>query len=101
MSRSGMRTSAQRLAERGVMPMFGFPTRERPLHTSPAVAPDAREPLSRDMDIAISEFAPGSELVKDKAQHIVVGLVALRPARATRCRHPEGALVEAAVCQAC
>lgn len=91
---------AQRLAEQGVMPMFGFPTRERDLHTSPAWRRDAREPLSRDIDIAISEFAPGSELVKDKAQHLVVGLVNYDQ-RGRVVPHPEGPLVEAAVCKAC
>jgi Lhr-like helicase len=91
---------AQRLAEQGVMPMFGFPTRERALHTSSAWRRDAREPLSRDIDIAISEFAPGSELVKDKAQHLVVGLVDYDRS-GNVLPNPEGPLVEAAVCTAC
>lgn len=90
----------QRLAERGVMPMFGFPTRERPLHTSQPWRRDAREPLSRDMDIAISEFAPGSELVQDKAQHVVVGLVHYDQ-RGNPLADPQGPMVDAAVCQAC
>jgi hypothetical protein len=90
----------QRLAERGVMPMFGFPTRERPLHTSEPWHRDAREPLSRDMDIAISEFAPGSELVQDKAQHLVVGLVHYDQ-RGNPLPDPQGPMVDAAVCQSC
>jgi hypothetical protein len=90
----------QRLAEHGVMPMFGFPTRERKLHTSSPWRRDAREPLSRDMDIAISEFAPGSELVKDKAQHIVVGL-ADYDSRDNSVANPEGQLAHAAVCSSC
>jgi hypothetical protein len=90
----------QRLAEHGVMPMFGFPTRERKLHTSSPWRRDAREPLSRDMDIAISEFAPGSELVKDKAQHIVVGL-ADYDSRNNSLANPEGQLAHAAVCASC
>ncbi len=77
--------------------MFGFPTRERDLHTSSAWRRDAREPLSRDIDIAISEFAPGSELVKDKAQHLVVGLVHY-DRRGNVLPNPEGPLVDAAVC---
>ena len=91
---------AQRLAERGVMPMFGFPTRERPLYTSAPWRRDAREPLSRDMDIAISEFAPGNELVQDKAQHVVVGLVHY-DRRGRVLPAPEGLLIEAAVCTSC
>lgn len=89
-----------RLAESGVMPMFGFPTRERSLHTSSAWRRDAKEPLSRDIDIAISEFAPGSELVKDKAQHLVVGLVDYDQ-RGKEVPHPEGSLTPAAVCRSC
>lgn len=90
----------QRLAEHGIMPMFGFPTRERKLHTSSGWRRDAREPLSRDMDIAISEFAPGSELVKDKAQHVVVGLVDY-DSRGNTVPNPEGPLARAAVCSSC
>jgi hypothetical protein len=90
----------QRLAEHGVMPMFGFPTRERKLHTSSPWRRDAREPLSRDMDIAISEFAPGSELVKDKAQHMVVGLVDY-DSRKNSVANPEGPLAHAAICAEC
>lgn len=91
---------SQRLAEHGVLPMFGFPTRERKLHTTAAWRRDATEPLSRDMDIAISEFAPGSELVKDKAQHLVVGLADYdRQGRPVA--NPEGPLAPAAVCSAC
>ncbi len=90
----------QRLAEHGVMPMFGFPTRERKLHTSSGWRRDAREPLSRDMDIAISEFAPGSELVKDKAQHVVVGLVDY-DSRGNTVPNPEGPLARAAMCSSC
>lgn len=90
----------QRLAEHGVMPMFGFPTRERKLHTSSGWRRDAREPFSRDMDIAISEFAPGSELVKDKAQHVVVGLVDY-DSRGNTVPNPEGPLARAAVCSSC
>lgn len=91
---------AQRLAEHGVMPMFGFPTRERKLYTSSPWRRDAREPLSRDMDIAISEFAPGSELVKDKAQHMVVGLVEYERKK-NAVPNPEGPLAEAAICSSC
>ncbi len=64
---------AQSLAEGGLLPMFGFPTQVKVLH---AIHP-FREPntLDRDAHIAISEFAPGSEIVKDKAVHTVVGVV--------------------------
>ena len=36
--------------------------------------------VDRDLDIAISQFAPGSETVKDKAVHTACGVVELYPA---------------------
>ena len=96
----GAETLGERLAQHGVMPMFGFPTRERTLYTDSPWRRNSTEPLSRDIDIAISEFAPGSELVKDKAQHLVVGLVEY-DRRGNSAPNPEGPLIEAAVCSAC
>jgi Lhr-like helicase len=68
---------AEALAQAGVLPMFGFPTQVKTLFTE---APRrGREPstLDRDAGIAISEFAPGSEVVKDKAIHTAVGVIDL------------------------
>lgn len=68
---------SQRLAESGILPMFGFPSRVRYLyHSFPRRGdwPPSRR-IDRDLSIAISEFAPGSELVKDKTLHTAVGLV--------------------------
>ena len=55
--------------------MFGFPTQVRLLHTSWPQRGREPETLDRDSDIAVSEFAPGSEVVKDKAIHTAVGVV--------------------------
>ncbi len=67
---------SQSLAEGGVLPMFGFPTRVRYLyHAYPqgnAVPP--RGVIDRDLEIAVSQFAPGAETPKDKAVHTAVGL---------------------------
>ena len=64
--------------------MFGFPTRVRPLYTRwPRQAypwPPKSGVVDRDLDLAISQFAPDSQTVKDKAVHTAVGVVALRPA---------------------
>lgn len=68
---------SQRLAESGVLPMFGFPSRVRYLyHGFPGKRdwPPKRR-IDRDLGIAISAFAPGSELVKDKTLHTAVGVV--------------------------
>ncbi len=68
---------SQHLAEQGVLPMFGFPTRVRSLYTR---RPDGRDwpppdVIDRHLDLAVSEFAPGSELVKDKQVHTAIGVV--------------------------
>ena len=67
---------SQALAEGGVLPMFGFPTRVRYLfHGRPKAYPWPPEAtVGRDLEIAIGQFAPGSETPKDKAIHIAVGV---------------------------
>ena len=66
---------SEALAQGGLLPMFGFPTQVRLLHTSWPQRGREPETLDRDSDIAVSEFAPGSEVVKDKAIHTAVGVV--------------------------
>lgn len=72
---------SERLANAGLLPMFGFPTRVRLLYTSwPYTAnpwPPTKGIIDRHLDIAISQFAPGSETVKDKAVHTAIGVVNL------------------------
>ncbi len=76
---------SERLANAGLLPMFGFPTRVRLLHTrwpSPRQGSSwssAVGTVDRSVDIAISQFAPGSQTVKDKAVHTAVGVVDMRP----------------------
>ncbi|MCA1567586.1 MAG: hypothetical protein LC803_18445 [Acidobacteria bacterium] len=75
---------SERLANAGLLPMFGFPTRVRLLFTHwPNVGnpwPPSKGTVDRDLDIAISQFAPGSETVKDKAVYTACGVVDLVPA---------------------
>ncbi len=69
---------SEQLANAGLLPMFGFPTRARLLYTRW----DARQgTVDRPLDIAIGQFAPGSETVRDKAVHTAAGVVRLFPAR--------------------
>ena len=74
---------SERLAHAGLLPMFGFPTDTRMLFTRSRYAPNPWPPLSgtvdRGLDIAISQFAPGSQIVKDKAVHTALGVAALYP----------------------
>jgi hypothetical protein len=74
---------SERLANAGVLPMFGFPTRVRLLYTRWPTRgnpwPPEHGTVDRDLDIAISQFAPGSETVKDKAVHRACGVVEAYP----------------------
>lgn len=73
---------SERLANAGLLPMFGFPTRVRVLYIEwPFSARRMLEggSVDRDLDIAISQFAPGSQTVKDKAVHTALGVVELLP----------------------
>jgi DEAD/DEAH box helicase domain-containing protein len=74
---------SERLANAGMLPMFGFPTRVRLLYTewphSSDPWPPERGVIDRDLDIAISQFAPGSQTVMDKAVHNACGVVDLHP----------------------
>jgi Lhr-like helicase len=66
-------------AQAGILPLFGFPTRVRPLYwrapRSSFLWPPAPDAVSRDLRIAISEFAPGNEIVRDKKLYRCWGLV--------------------------
>lgn len=74
---------SERLANIGLLPMFGFPTRVRYLfHRRPRNGydwPPDEGVVDRDLDLAISQFAPGSETVKDGVIHTSVGIVNYRP----------------------
>jgi DEAD/DEAH box helicase domain-containing protein len=96
----------ERLANAGVLPMFGFPTRTRYLfHHWPTRAypwpPD--DVVDRDLDIAISQFAPGAETVKDGLIHTSIGVVDYRPLgnRPTEFPGPLGPQIAIGVCAAC
>ena len=71
---------SERLANAGLLPMFGFPSRVRPLYLRRPRLPheigDAG--IGRALGIAISQFAPGSETVKDKTVYTAAGLVHYR-----------------------
>jgi DEAD/DEAH box helicase domain-containing protein len=93
------------LANVGILPMFGFPTRVRSLWDRWA---DSREELSeheissRPLDMAISSFAPGAEVVREGQIHTVVGFAAyqFRGAKAEPV-DPLGRSIELLRCQVC
>jgi len=94
------------LANAGVLPMFGFPTRVRELfgkRVKQQTEFQSAIVASRPMDMAISSFAPGSIVVKDGAEHLCVGFAAytLRGNRAHSADPVEHARREIARCAAC
>jgi DEAD/DEAH box helicase domain-containing protein len=64
------------LANAGILPMFGFPTRERQLFGG---RPHDRDELddkvvtTRSLDMAISAFSPGAQVVKEGSIHTAAG----------------------------
>lgn len=67
------------LANAGVLPMFGFPTRVRALYSRRLRRrsdEDRFTVANRDLGMSISAFAPGAVVVKDGAEHLCVGFAA-------------------------
>jgi hypothetical protein len=97
---------SERLANAGLLPMFGFPTRVRLLfHDDPnrARAWPPENAVDRDLDIAISQFAPGAETVKDGVVHTAAGVVHYRRAgrRVREEADPLGPRVPIGTCRRC
>ncbi|MFH1719877.1 MAG: DEAD/DEAH box helicase [Planctomycetota bacterium] len=97
---------SERLANAGLLPMFGFPTRTRYLfHGDPSRSREwpPKETVDRDLDLAISQFAPGAETVKDGVVHAAVGVVHYerRGQRVVQVPDPLGAPTPLGTCRNC
>jgi DEAD/DEAH box helicase domain-containing protein len=98
---------SERLANAGFLPMFGFPTRVRYLfHERPTRDnwPPEEGVVDRDLDLAISQFAPQSETVKDDLIHTSVGVAHFRPqgnGTPTEQPNPLGPPMPVGLCQNC
>jgi len=66
---------SEKLANAGILPMFGFPTQVRSLYEKTPSKLPTENVVSRSLSMSISEFAPGSEIVKDKRILKSVGVV--------------------------
>lgn len=66
---------AERLAEAAVLPMYGMPTRTRALYHGLGSRGETQE-IDRDLELAITEFAPGSQKTKDKVVYTAIGFTA-------------------------
>jgi ATP-dependent helicase YprA (DUF1998 family) len=64
---------AERLAEAGVLPMYGMPTKVRQLYHQLPWELDQPLTIDRDLEKAITEFAPGAQKTKDKRVHTAIG----------------------------
>jgi ATP-dependent helicase YprA (DUF1998 family) len=65
---------AERLAEGAVLPMYGMPSRVRMLYHG--AKGGELQSMSRDLDLAVTEFAPGCCRTKDKYIYTSVGFTA-------------------------
>ena len=65
---------AERLAEAAILPMYGMPSRVRVLYHE--LLGGRSSVIDRDLDLAITEFAPGSQRTKDKRVHQAIGFTA-------------------------
>ncbi len=110
---------SERLANRGILPMFGFPTRARLLyHKQPSNWPP-HQVVDRDLELAVSMFAPGAETVKERTIHTAIGVAHYRrrgpfavedasplgpPVRiglCGNCQHVETAIPNSPACPVC
>ncbi len=97
---------SERLANAGLLPMFGFPTRVRPLYRrAPEHGRDleAAKVSDRAIELAISNFAPGSDVIKDKQKHTVIGFGdwTVQRDRAVPVSNPQGARRRIVSCKPC
>ena len=69
---------SERLANKGILPMFGFPTRARLLYHKKPYRWPPRHVVDRDLELAVSMFAPGAETVKERTIHTAIGVAHYR-----------------------
>lgn len=72
---------AERLAEGAILPMFGMPSRSRQLYHY--ARGQTVHTIERELELAITEFAPGSQKTKDKRVYTAIGFTAPYIARGT------------------
>jgi DEAD/DEAH box helicase domain-containing protein len=73
---------SEALASRGVLPMFGFPTKVRSIWATTIKRQiDMKDKAisDRPLDMAISGYAPGAQVVRDGWVHTAVGFAAYAP----------------------
>ena len=93
------------LSNAGILPMFGFPTRQRSLFGGRPKFNneiDDAKVADRSLDHAVSAFAPGSEIVKDGTVYAVVGFADWSPGfRGPQSLDPLGQPIHIGKCRHC
>lgn len=96
---------SKRLANAGILPMFGFPSRVRVLYHAPPSGQrwPPEDVIDRELDIAISQFAPGSESVKEGVVYTAIGVVDYQPQGTLAAQAPEplGPPITVGLCRNC
>ncbi|MCU6481979.1 DEAD/DEAH box helicase [Arthrobacter sp. A2-55] len=97
----------------GLLPMFGFPSRVRNLFHEPLsnvggknksglAGLDSMIVSDRPLGMAVTAYAPGAEVVRDRLVHLAAGFVAYeRDGRGWRARDPLGAKHQIVRCPDC
>ena len=70
-----------RMAQAGLLPMYGFPSRVRSLYSQKPKGyqdEDNCKVSDRSLEEAITSYAPGSQIIKDKQVHVCQGFVSYR-----------------------
>lgn len=91
---------SERLANAGVLPMFGFPTRVRTLHYVPGAGRRPEEVSDRPLGQAVSMFSPGSHVIKDGWVYTANGFASYSRAGRTN-TNPLGPSTFVRRCQQC
>lgn len=90
---------SERLANAGILPMFGFPTRVRELWYPGGAGQRAEQVSDRPLSQAVSMFSPGSQVVSDGWVYQANGFAAY--GRDGTSRNALGARVEVQRCASC
>lgn len=94
------------LANKGFLPMFGFPTTVRNLyleHPRRSYPWPPKNVISRELGIAVSQFAPGAESVRDGKVYKATGVIEFQPGSQSPSAIAEslGASLPISVCLIC
>lgn len=96
-SQNGNMGLAEALAEKNLLPMFGMPSRVRYLyHGWPKNRSQNKEfqTIDRDLELAVSDFAPSAQKTKDKKIHTAIGFTSPLYYSGPKIKEPEEPISE-------